>query len=208
MAAEVYSDEELESLRRFPEIGREELFRFFTLARRTWHSSTRAGVAAQQTGWALPLRCTHCRGWGSCPMTWPRHRGPRLRGWPTSFGLIPMKSVRTGDGRRPARIICGWWRSISGGGHRRRRGLGTHLPGAQRKHQLLRLHRRRHRGRTRPSSVPPGTSLYASPTPSSESPKPRSKRVRQRIDNRAAQWRMTSLPYLADSRPFLGGTSA
>ena len=27
----VFTDEELESLRRFPEIGREELFRFFTL---------------------------------------------------------------------------------------------------------------------------------------------------------------------------------
>jgi hypothetical protein len=26
----VFTDEELESLRRFPEIGREELFRFFT----------------------------------------------------------------------------------------------------------------------------------------------------------------------------------
>lgn len=31
VVAEVYGDEELESLRRFPEIGREELFRFFTL---------------------------------------------------------------------------------------------------------------------------------------------------------------------------------
>ena len=31
MAAEVFTDEDLEALRRFPEIGREELFRFFTL---------------------------------------------------------------------------------------------------------------------------------------------------------------------------------
>lgn len=31
MAAQVFADEELEALRRFPEIGREELFRFFTL---------------------------------------------------------------------------------------------------------------------------------------------------------------------------------
>ena len=28
----MFTDEELEALRRFPEIGREELFRFFTLA--------------------------------------------------------------------------------------------------------------------------------------------------------------------------------
>ena len=32
MVAPVFTDEELEDLRRFPEIGREELFRFFTLA--------------------------------------------------------------------------------------------------------------------------------------------------------------------------------
>lgn len=31
MATQVFTDEELEGLRRFPEIGREELFRFFTL---------------------------------------------------------------------------------------------------------------------------------------------------------------------------------
>ena len=32
-----HAAEELESLRRFPETGREELFRFFTLPRRTVH---------------------------------------------------------------------------------------------------------------------------------------------------------------------------
>ncbi|MEU6261744.1 DUF4158 domain-containing protein [Saccharopolyspora shandongensis] len=31
MVAQVFTDQELEALRRFPEIGREELFRFFTL---------------------------------------------------------------------------------------------------------------------------------------------------------------------------------
>ncbi|ATE58261.1 hypothetical protein [Actinosynnema pretiosum] len=31
MAAQVFADEELERLRGFPEIGRDELFRFFTL---------------------------------------------------------------------------------------------------------------------------------------------------------------------------------
>ena len=40
MVAPVFTDEELESLRRFPEIGREELFRFFTLTRLTVRSST------------------------------------------------------------------------------------------------------------------------------------------------------------------------
>ena len=32
MATQVFADEELERLRRFPEIDRDELFRFFTLA--------------------------------------------------------------------------------------------------------------------------------------------------------------------------------
>ncbi|HEX6448455.1 MAG TPA: hypothetical protein VF060_03235 [Trebonia sp.] len=40
MAAAVFADEEPESLRRFPETGREELSRFFTLPRRTARSST------------------------------------------------------------------------------------------------------------------------------------------------------------------------
>ncbi|MFC4016238.1 hypothetical protein ACFOY2_54150 [Nonomuraea purpurea] len=31
MVAQVFTDQELEALRQFPEIGREELFRFFTL---------------------------------------------------------------------------------------------------------------------------------------------------------------------------------
>ena len=39
MVAPVFTDVELESLRRFPEIVREELFRFFTLTRRTVRSS-------------------------------------------------------------------------------------------------------------------------------------------------------------------------
>ena len=32
MSAQVFADEELERLREFPEIGRDELVRFFTLA--------------------------------------------------------------------------------------------------------------------------------------------------------------------------------
>ena len=47
----MFTDEELERLRRFPEIGREELFRFFTLRRRMWRSLTLAAVAARRTGW-------------------------------------------------------------------------------------------------------------------------------------------------------------
>lgn len=57
MVAPVFTDEELESLRRFPEIGREELFRFFTLTRRTVRSSTRAGAGAEAGGPARARRC-------------------------------------------------------------------------------------------------------------------------------------------------------
>jgi hypothetical protein len=55
LVAEVFADQQLEALPKFPEIGREELFRFFTLTRRTWRSSIPAGVEALRTAWA----CCH-----------------------------------------------------------------------------------------------------------------------------------------------------
>ena len=76
MVAPVFTDEELESLRRFLEIGREELFRFFTLtpADSAFIDPGRAGAEGRRTGSGSPLRCARCRGWGSCRTTWPRHR--------------------------------------------------------------------------------------------------------------------------------------
>lgn len=96
MVAPVFTDEELESLRRFPEIGREELFRFFTLTRRTVRSSTRAGAGAEgrRTGSGSPLRCARCRGWGSCRTTWPRHRRRPWHGWPNSRGYPCRRAKR------------------------------------------------------------------------------------------------------------------
>ncbi|WP_326795924.1 hypothetical protein OG946_10865 [Streptomyces sp. NBC_01808] len=54
MATQVFAGEELERLRGFPEIGRDELARFFTLTRRISRSSIPAGVAVRRTGsvWA------------------------------------------------------------------------------------------------------------------------------------------------------------
>jgi len=52
VAAAVFAGEEPESPRRFPEAGREELSRFFTLPRRTARSSTRA--EGRRTGPGLP----------------------------------------------------------------------------------------------------------------------------------------------------------
>ena len=59
MATQVLADQELEALRKFPEIGREELFRFFTLTRRTLRSSipSVAGGPADRLGLAVTL-CT------------------------------------------------------------------------------------------------------------------------------------------------------
>ena len=56
----VFADQELEALRKFPEIGREELFRFFTLTPAvTSPSSTLAGAGGpgRPAGLAVTL-CT------------------------------------------------------------------------------------------------------------------------------------------------------
>ena len=70
----MFTDEELESLRRFPEIGREELFRCFTLTPADSAFIDPAGAEGRRTGSGSPLRCARCRGWDSCRTTWPRHR--------------------------------------------------------------------------------------------------------------------------------------
>jgi hypothetical protein len=76
VVAEVFADQELEALRRFPEIGREELFRFFTLTPADVAGAV-SGVAgaddpgAQGAGrvpagagviWSTTRRCC-CSGW-------------------------------------------------------------------------------------------------------------------------------------------------
>jgi hypothetical protein len=66
VVAPVFTDEELEGLRRFPEIGREDLFRFFTLApadvaaagaRHPLLTPDRAGPAVARS-WRWPARST------------------------------------------------------------------------------------------------------------------------------------------------------
>ena len=68
VAARMFSEEQLEQLRSFPDIGRDDLIRYFTL--------TPADVAfvdpgrgrGPLTGWALPFSFARCHGWGSCRM--------------------------------------------------------------------------------------------------------------------------------------------
>jgi hypothetical protein len=77
VVAPVFTDEELEGLRRFPEIGREELFRFFTLtpANVAFVDPGRGRGPADRLGLAVAV-CT--LPWlGFVPVRWPRRRGRR-----------------------------------------------------------------------------------------------------------------------------------
>lgn len=83
MAAAVVAGEEPESLRRFPETGREELSRFHTLPRRTARSPTRAGPRAGGLPRPNPAATMHDRRGNQCPVshfqqtrTFPKRHGP------------------------------------------------------------------------------------------------------------------------------------
>ncbi|MGI5157991.1 hypothetical protein [Microbispora sp. CA-102843] len=65
MVAPVFTDEELGGLRRFPEIGREELFRFFTAVDSVyleWRRLHRTGMRKVQEGWTLSTSGTASAG--------------------------------------------------------------------------------------------------------------------------------------------------
>lgn len=91
LATQVFAEEELERLRGFPEIGREELFRCFTLAPADVAFVDPAGAAGRRTGWGCRWRCARCRGWASSPMTSPPH--PRWR-WRWLDWLTSSASIR------------------------------------------------------------------------------------------------------------------
>ncbi len=103
----------------FPEIGRDELFRFFTLAPADVAFVDPGRGRGPRIGWGWPWRCARCRGWGSSRTTSSRRRRWRWPGWLISSGSILVCCVPTGGGRRPGPSICGWWRSTGGGGCRR-----------------------------------------------------------------------------------------
>ncbi|GAA3743370.1 hypothetical protein GCM10022205_32780 [Spinactinospora alkalitolerans] len=93
MATQVFTDEELETLRRLPEIGREELFRFFAL--------TPADVALVDPGrgrlCSRPVLVAVAR---FVPDDVPRPCGRRWCTWRSSLGWIRTCSARMGVGRR------------------------------------------------------------------------------------------------------------
>ena len=107
VASRLFSDDQLERLRSFPGIGREELIRFFTLTRKDLgfidnleHGGGRGPAA--RLGLAVQL----------CTLPWlgfvpddlwsvPR---PRCCGWRISWRCSPARWSSTGGGRRPLAI--------------------------------------------------------------------------------------------------------
>jgi hypothetical protein len=77
---DVFSEEELAQLRGFPEIGRGELIRYFTLAPADEAFVRKFRGRGNVLGAAFS--CARCRGWGSSRMRSPRPRRPRWRAWP------------------------------------------------------------------------------------------------------------------------------
>ncbi len=62
MATQVFAEEELERLRGFPEIGRDELFRFSPWRRRMLRLSIPVAAEGPRIGWGCPWRCARCCG--------------------------------------------------------------------------------------------------------------------------------------------------
>jgi len=107
LATQFFSDEQMERLRSYPDIGREELIRFFTLTRKDLgfvdnlgHGGGRGPAA--RLGLAVQL-CT--LPWlGFVPMTSGRCRRPRGRGWRISWRCSSACWGSTGGGHRPLAI--------------------------------------------------------------------------------------------------------
>ncbi|MGI5290131.1 DUF4158 domain-containing protein [Nonomuraea polychroma] len=84
----MFSEEQLEQLRSFPEISADELLRYFTptAADVAFVDPGRGRGTADQVGMLVQLCTLPCS--GSCPTMWPRRRRRR---WPgsASFAATP-----------------------------------------------------------------------------------------------------------------------
>lgn len=108
MATQVFAGEELERLRGFPEIGREELFRFFTLipADVAFVDPGRGRGPADRLGLSVALCTLPWLGFvpddvaAAPPVGWP--------GLLTSSTSIRACCGTTAGGRRPAPSIYDW----------------------------------------------------------------------------------------------------
>src|SRR6266581_9453978 len=108
LATQFFSDEQMERLRSYPDIGREELARFFTLTRKDLgfiDNLGRGGGRGRPRNLGWPCSCVRCRGWGSSLMIFGRCRRLRCCGWRTSWRCSPECWSSMGCVRRPVVII-------------------------------------------------------------------------------------------------------
>lgn len=80
MATRLFWDEELERLREFPEIIRDELYRYFTLT----PADIPAVAVGRRTGSGSRSPCAPRHGWVWCPTRSRPLRRWLWRGWPIS----------------------------------------------------------------------------------------------------------------------------
>ena len=108
MSTRMFSEDQLERLRSFPDIGRDDLIRYFTLAPadvafvgpgRGRGPSDRLGLAVQLA--TLPWLGFVPDDVASAPPVAVARLAERL-------GVDPGELGRTGGGSRPGRITCGW----------------------------------------------------------------------------------------------------
>lgn len=78
MATRVFSDEELEALRSFPAVGKDELIRYFTLT--SADEAFLRKFLRPQTVLGAAVQCARCRGWGSSRTSCRRPRPLRWDG--------------------------------------------------------------------------------------------------------------------------------
>jgi hypothetical protein len=63
VSTRMFSEDQLERLRTFPDIGRDDLVRYFTLSPAELAFTIRAMVGGRRTGLVLPFNWRHCRAW-------------------------------------------------------------------------------------------------------------------------------------------------
>ena len=115
MAARMFSEEQLEQLRSFPDVGRDDLIRYFTLtqADMAFVDPGRSRGPADRLGLAVQLCTLPWLGFvpdevSSAPPVAVARLAERL-------GLDPGYWRGTGAVRVPAAITCCWWRSTWAG---------------------------------------------------------------------------------------------
>ncbi len=105
MSEKMFSWEQYEQLRSFPEISRDELFRYFTLtpADAAFVDPGAGRGPGDRLGMAVQLATLP---WlGLCPRMWPRLHRRRWPAWRSGWAWIRGRCGGMGGGRRPARII-------------------------------------------------------------------------------------------------------